>query len=181
MRIISGLLKGRIVKGINIDGTRPTMDRVKESMFAIIQNNIKNSTCLDLFGGSGSLGIEAISNGANISYFVDNNKTAIKIIKENLTNLNILDKSAIINKDYNSALNYFKNNNIKFDVIFIDPPYNMQIINDILEYISLNNLLNTNGIIVCETDELYLKSEIKNLVKYKEKKYGSTYLTFYKN
>ena len=88
MRVISGFLKGRIIKGININGTRPTMDRVKESLFAIIQNNIKNSICLDLFAGSGSLGIEAISNGAQMSYFVDNSKIAIKTINENINNLN---------------------------------------------------------------------------------------------
>ena len=180
MRVISGFLKGRGIKGINIEGTRPTMDRVKESLFAIIQNKINNSVCLDLFAGSGSLGIEAISNGCYKSYFVDDNKIAINIIKENIKNLDIIDKSIIINNDYMKSLINFKNNNIKFDIIFIDPPYKMHIINDIIEHISNNSLLNDNGIIVCETDDLYLNNKIGNIEKYKEKKYGSTYLTFYR-
>ena len=89
MRVISGVLKGRNVKGYDIDGTRPTMDRVKESMFATIQNNLKDSVCLDLFCGSGNLGIEAISNGSKLCYFVDNNIKAIKVVEENLKTLNI--------------------------------------------------------------------------------------------
>ncbi len=181
MRVISGLLGGRTIKGIDIIGTRPTMDRVKESLFATIQPNIGNSTCLDLFGGSASLGIEAISNGANMCYFVDNNKSAIKTINYNIDNLNIKDKCIVINKDYNDALDFFKKNNIKFDIIFLDPPYSMHVINNIIEYIDTNNLLNKNGIIICEVDDLYLKDEFKKIVKYKEKKYGSTYLCFYKN
>ena len=84
MRIISGIYKGKIIKGHNIEGTRPTMDRVKESLFSMIQLKIKNSVCLDLFAGSGNLGIECISNGSRITYFVDNNIQAIKTLKENL-------------------------------------------------------------------------------------------------
>ena len=84
MRVISGSLRGREIKGYTIDGTRPTMDRVKESMFAIIQDYIKDSICLDLFSGTGNLGIEAISNGAKKVYFNDKNKVATKIIKENI-------------------------------------------------------------------------------------------------
>ena len=78
MRIISGIYKGKTIKGHNIEGTRPTMDRVKESLFSMIQLKIKNSVCLDLFSGSGNLGIECISNGSKITYFVDNNIQAIK-------------------------------------------------------------------------------------------------------
>ena len=180
MRVISGYLKGRNIKGINIKGTRPTMDRVKESMFAIIQKEIPNSICLDLFSGSGSLAIEAISNGADYSYLVDNSNVAIKTIKENIISLNIINKCKILNQTYTDALNYFYKNNIKFNVIFIDPPYDMHIINDILMYISTNDLLYDNGVIVCEIDKLYLEDNINNLKKIKEKKYGTNYLSFYK-
>ena len=82
MKVISGKLKGRVLKGYNIEGTRPTMDRVKESLFASIQDRIMDSVVLDLFAGSGNLGIEAISNGANKCYFVDNNKICIKTIND---------------------------------------------------------------------------------------------------
>ncbi len=180
MRVISGNLKGRVIKGYTIDGTRPTMDRVKESIFSTIQSDVADSIFLDLFAGSGSMGIEAISNGANTCYFVDKSKGAINVLNDNINTFNIKDKSIIITNDYNEALNYFKNNNIKFDIIFIDPPYNMHIINNIIEYIGNNNLLNDNGIIICEVDNKYLKEEFNNIIKYKDKKYGSTYVYFYK-
>lgn len=179
MRVISGFLKGRIIKGFTLNGTRPTMDRVKESVFASIQTTIPNSVCLDLFAGSGALGIEAISNGASKCFFVDNSKDAIKVINENINNFNITEKATILKKDYKEALKELEENNTKFDIIFIDPPYNMHIINDIIEYIDKNNLLNKNGVIICEIDNNYLKSDFQNLYKYKEKRYGSTYVYFY--
>jgi 16S rRNA (guanine966-N2)-methyltransferase len=117
VRVISGVLKGKILKGHDLEGTRPTMDRVKESLFAMIQNNIKDSVCLDLFAGSGSLGIEALSNGAKYVYFIDNKKRAIEIIKDNLKNVD--NKHEILLNDYRKALDYFKNNNIHFDLIFL--------------------------------------------------------------
>lgn len=181
MRVISGTLKGRNIKGFTIDGTRPTMDRVKESLFGSIQNYIPNSICLDLFAGSGSLGIEAISNGAKTCYFVDKNRIAINTINENIKNFNIQDKSIVIQNDYNYALKYFNDNNIKFDVIFLDPPYDMHVINNILDCISKNDLLNEDGIVVCEVDNKYLDSKYHNLNLIKEKKYGTTYVYIYVN
>ena len=89
MRVISGYLKGRNILGYNIPGTRPTMDRVKESMFASIQDYIDNSTVLDLFCGTGSLGIEALSMGASRCYFVDNNKDILRYLNKNINNLGI--------------------------------------------------------------------------------------------
>ena len=115
MRVISGTLKGRNILGYNTPGTRPTMDRVKESMFASIQDYTPNSVVLDLFCGTGSLGIEALSMGSNKCYFVDNGREILKYLNKNIDNLNIRNKSIIINKDYRDSLLYFKNNNIKFD------------------------------------------------------------------
>ena len=146
MKIISGTLKGRTIKGFDIEGTRPTMDRVKESVFASIQNYIPNSQVLDLFAGTGNLGIEAISNGAKYCYFVDNNKVAYKTILNNINNFNINDKCNVMLNDYHKALQYYKNNNIKFDIIFIDPPYKYQIIENIIEIVREDNLINNNGI-----------------------------------
>ena len=120
MKVISGLLKGRNIKGFDIDGTRPTMDRVKESLFSIIQSYINDAIVLDLFAGSGNLGIEAISNGCKKCYFVDKNKIACNVIKENISNFKI-DNGTVINDDYMNALNNLKD--IKFDLIFLDPPY----------------------------------------------------------
>ena len=180
MRVISGFLKGRNILGYTLDGTRPTMDRVKESLFGIIQNYVNDSICLDLFAGSGSLGIEAISNGAKKCYFVDKSIDAIKVLNENLNNFNIENKTKVIKNDYINSLNYFKEKNIKFDIIFLDPPYKMHILNNIMNYLVENDLLNDNGIIVCEIDNQYLDNNIKKLELIKQKKYGTTYLYIYR-
>ena len=179
MRVISGILKGRIIKGYDIDGTRPTMDRVKESIFSIIQNYIDESVCLDLFAGSGNLGIECISNGANKCYFVDNNKIAINTIKENINSFKIESKSIVIKDDYNNALNYFKTNGIKFDLVFLDPPYRFNYINNILNYLVKNDMLNNGGLVICEFENDIVK-EIEELAVYKEKKYGSKKVIIFK-
>ena len=104
MKVISGTLKGRTIKGFTIKGTRPTMDRVKESIFATIQNHIKDSLVLDLFAGSGNYGIEAISNYAKFVYFNDINKEACSVIKNNLQEFKIEDKGLILNLDYLKCL-----------------------------------------------------------------------------
>ena len=149
MKIISGKYKGRIIEGYDIVGTRPTQDRIKESLFAMIQNNIYDSVCLDLFTGSGNLGIEALSNGASKCIFVDINNKCIEVLKKNLRS--ILEESYQIYKlDYNEALKMFKDKNIKFDIIFLDPPYNLDCLDSIIKIIIEFNLLNDNGLIVCE-------------------------------
>ncbi len=165
MRVISGKYKGKKLQGFNIDGTRPTMDRIKESLFASIQNKINESICLDLFAGSGALGIEALSQGAKSCDFIDHNKEAIKIIKNNLEN--IKEDYNIINTDYKS---YLKKINKKYDIIFLDPPYQNNLLNKSLKYIEEYDLLNENGIIVCEFENEIPKSNLKLI---KEKSYGS--------
>lgn len=175
MRIISGKYKGKKLLGDNIDGTRPTMDRVKESLFGIIQNDIKNSICLDLFAGSGSLGIEALSNGASTCYFVDKNKLVIDVLNKNTSNI---EGSIIIKDDYLNALTNFKNKNIKFDIIFLDPPYKLNLIEPSLKKIKEYDLLNKEGIIICEYENEVFDIDY-NLIK--EKKYGSKKIKIYKN
>ena len=130
MRVISGKYKGRKLDGFDIDGTRPTMDRVKESLFGTIQNYVKGADTLDLFAGSGSLGIEALSMGANKCWFVDNNKLVIDILNKNLKGI---DDANVMRNDYYEALNYFKKNNITFDLILLDPPYKLNLINKCID------------------------------------------------
>lgn len=178
MRVISGKYKGRNIKGFDIIGTRPTMDRVKESLFASINSNLKNSVILDLFAGSGNLGIEALSNGSTKAYFIDNNKTAIKTIKENVKNIKITEDIFIYNMDYLEALKYFKNNNIKFDIIFLDPPYKDKILSNILDIIYNYDLLNKDGILVLEYDND--KIDYNNYELIKNKKYGNKYVMILK-
>ena len=178
MKIISGQLKGRNISGYNIDGTRPTMDRVKESLFGMIQDYIKNSTVLDLFAGSGQLGIEAISNGAKECYFIDNNKVVINLLNNNINNLNINQNSHVILSDWKKFLNEV--NNIKFDLIFIDPPYDYDVYEKILKKIIELDLLNTNGLIILEHRNLSFNKAYSNLFLYKEKSYGNKTITIYK-
>ena len=179
MKIISGFLKGRIIKGFDIEGTRPTMDRVKESLFGTIQNYVSDSIVLDLFAGSGNLGFEAISNGAKYCYFNDFNKKCVSLIKNSINDFKVEDFASCLNLDYKRALEYFKENNISFDLIFLDPPYKNDCLNDVLSYICDNNLLNNNGIVVCEVDSLYLNFSRYEVIK--EKKYGDKYIIIYKN
>ena len=174
MRVISGKYKGKKLDGFLIDGTRPTMDRVKESMFAMVQNNIDGKICLDLFAGTGALGIEALSNGASKVYFVDNNNEIGKILSKNL---NGMDNYQIMITDYNKALKYFRDNDIKLDLIILDPPYHRLYINKILDFIYDNNLLNEKGKIIAEYEE-----ENVNTCKFKIAKtrdYGVKHVTIF--
>lgn len=164
MRIISGKYRGKKLKGFDIEGTRPTMDRVKESLFGMIQSYVNDSTVLDLFAGSGALGIEAISEGAKKCIFVDNNINCINTIKENTSNFD--EDIEIINTDYKR---YLKNTDLKFDIIFLDPPYRANNLNKALRIIQERNLLNDGGIVVCEYENVKIET---NLSKIKEKSYG---------
>ena len=180
MKVISGIYKGRVLEGFTIDGTRPTMDRVKESLFAMLQNYITGSVVLDLFSGSGNLGIEAISNGASKCYFVDNNKKCINIIKDNIKQLGIEDYSFVIQNDYRKVLEYFKDNSIKFDIIFIDPPYKYEVINELIDIITRYNILNDNGIMVLEYSLDKIDGNIDGYKLLKYKRYGDKYVSIIK-
>lgn len=174
MRVISGKYKGRKLDGFDIEGTRPTMDRVKESLFAMIQDKVNGSIVLDLFAGSGALGIETLSNGASKVYFVDNNKEIEKVLKKNLSGM---EGYEVIINDYNKVLKMFRDNNQKFDIILLDPPYDRHFINKILDFIYNNNLLKENGVIVTEYESEKVKSD--NFHIYKERKYGSKIVTIF--
>ena len=175
MRVISGKYKGKKLIGFDKEGTRPTKDRVKESVFAMIQNKLRDSIFLDLFAGSGSIGIEALSNGASKCYFVDNGKQIIKVLNENLNNI---DNAVVINNSYIYALNYFKDNNITFYIIFLDPPYHLNLLNDALKYIEKYNLLKNDGLINCEYEE-EVPLDIHDVIAIK--KYGKPNINIFKN
>ena len=175
MKIISGKYKGRNLEGFDLDGTRPTMDRVKESLFGMIQNYIDDSIVLDLFSGSGNLSIEALSEGAKYAYSVDSNYKAIKTIKKNIDTINITDIE-VLNMDYIEALKYFNNKNIKFNIIFLDPPYKTNYIEKSIIKIDEYDLLEDDGIIVCESDNLDRIVYTDKYKSVKDKKYGDKYI-----
>ena len=171
VRVISGRYKGRNILGFDLDGTRPTMDRVKESLFAMIQSYLDGAICLDLFAGSGNLGIEALSEGASFVYFCDHNHKAVKTIEKNAENIGIEDYK-VLGMDYIKCLDYLMDNECSFDIIFLDPPYQTDYIEKSLKRIGDSSLLKDTGIIVCESDSLdkIVYPDCFSCVK--EKKYG---------
>jgi len=179
VKVISGIYKGRVLDGYTMNGTRPTMDRVKESLFAMIQNKIKESIILDLFSGSGNLGIEALSEGAKEAYLVDYNKKATKTIEKNLNKLEI-NNCKVLAMDYLKALTYLKNENKIFDIIFLDPPYQTDYIEIAIKKILELDILNDEGIIACETDQLSKIYQDTRVSVIKEKKYGDKYIVLLK-
>lgn len=176
MKVISGKYKGRKIEGFDIEGTRPTMDRVKESLFATIQNYVKESVVLDLFSGSGNLGIEALSEGASYAYLVDKNIKCIKTINKNINNIGI-ENVKVLNMDYKLAL---KQINKKLDLIFLDPPYKTSLIEDSLKLIDEYDLLSDDGLIVCESDDVDKIIYSNKYESIKEKRYGDKYIVLLK-
>ena len=175
MKVISGKYKGRVLEGFEIEGTRPTMDRVKESLFSILQEKIPNSVVLDLFSGSGNLAIEALSEGASFAYAVDHNKIAINTIKKNVEKINI-ENIEIIKSDYQKALDYLERKNIKLDIVFLDPPYKTNYIEQSIKKIDEKELIKEKGWIICESDnkDKIIYSDSYRIIK--EKKYGDKYI-----
>lgn len=180
MRVISGYLKGRKIDGYNVETTRPTMDRVKESMFASIQNDIDESVVLDLFCGSGSLGIEAISMGSSRCYFVDNNRNILKYLNKNIDTLGIKGKSNVIEKDYREALLYFKNNNIRFNIILVDAPYKLEVMEEIIKLVNEYNSLYDNGLLILEYSFDKLGENYGDLKLIRNKKYSDKFVNIYR-
>lgn len=175
MRVIAGIYRHRIINGpTDNPKIRPTKDRIREAFFSSL-GNIENKVFLDLFAGSGSIGIEAISRGARKSYFVDNSKIAIRFIKDNLMSLQI-DNGEIIENDAIIALERFKNQKIQFDIIYIDPPYDSDNYFPILSYIYNNDLLTDKGIVAFEAKK---KIELNPTwySKIKEYHYGEIIVT----
>lgn len=183
MRVISGKARGTKLSSIESLSTRPTLDRVKESLFNIIQNNLKGAVILDLFAGSGQLGIEALSRGADKAYLCDINRDAVKMIKQNLEKTKLKDKTVVINEDYKKALRTL-NTNEKFDIIFIDPPYKEDIAVDSIIDIIHESRLKENGIMIIETDEIERDlreiNKIENIKIIDQRKYGRASLIFIK-
>jgi 16S rRNA (guanine(966)-N(2))-methyltransferase RsmD len=159
---------------------RPTSDMVKESLFNILGNEIIESDFLDLFGGTGGVGIEAISRGAKHVVFIDNSIKSIKVLRKNLENLKIDDDAEIFNADYLTAISKLHRNGKLFDIIFIDPPYSTGIAQRALEQIHEEKILKDGGIIIVEHDLRDLMPErVGSIAMYREKRYGNTKLSFY--
>lgn len=176
LRIISGKYKGRNLKGFSIDGTRPTMDRVKESLFAMIQSKLKNAIVLDLFAGSGNLGLEALSNGAKKAIFVDKNNICIDTIKNNIESIKIEEETIVLKSDYKIAIKELISKNIKVDLVFLDPPYHENLLNDSIDLIVKSGILNDEALLIIEYEEGNVDCSL-NLLK--EREYGNKKIRIY--
>ena len=157
MRIIAGKNRGRKLETLEGLATRPTLDGTKEAIFSSLGGMLYDFTVLDVFGGSGALSLEAISRGAKKAYILDNNIEAIDIIKKNAKNLNSMKELTILYGDYHQILKRFENSK-QFDLIFLDPPFRLKVIDELIEYIIEKNLLADEGYIVAE----YPKEDVVN-------------------
>lgn len=179
VRVISGSARGLKLNTPGDDRVRPTTDRVKESMFNIVQDWVYDSQVLDLFAGSGALGIEALSRGASQAVFCDNSLDSIKIIKSNIEKARVVDRSQIVSGDFKRCLRDMEAKNQSFDMIFVDPPYYKGLFEEVLDTIRSCKILKKDGIVIVEHDAKRPIGQVEGLEVYKEKKYGITMLTFY--
>ena len=190
MRIISGKAKGVRLSALSSKKTRPILDRAKESMFGILESYLPDGVVLDLFAGTGSLGIEALSRGAKRCLFVENSTNAIKVIKKNLQNANLLKRTVVLKINAFRLLDFIKNKDIKFDLILVAPPYKLLDIGcgdrkrifSLMEAFVSKQVINEKGIIVLQH---HIKQKIvqecfKQLNIIDERQYSNTQLTFLK-
>ncbi len=174
MRIISGMRKGLKLKSPDGMNTRPTTDRVKESIFNLLQFCLPCDMVLDLFAGSGALGIEALSRHSSHAVFVDQNRQSIALVQDNLSIAQFQEKATVVSKD---ALSYLKECSATFDLIFLDPPYNKGFLIPVLQEIAERNLLADDGIIVVESEENGETIEGSPFSVRRVAKYGKTVIT----
>ena len=178
MRVITGKARGVVLSTPKGMHTRPTTDRVKEALFSIIQFDIPTAKVLDLFGGTGQLGIEALSRNAKYAVFVDEREDACKLIRENLRKTRLEESAKVVRSDYAAYLRSCKE---KFDIIFLDPPYAEVFLENSLKMITEIDILETGGVIVTERplgkDLLW---DFPGYTRSKDYKYGNTLLTIYR-
>lgn len=181
LRVISGTRKGHRLKSPKGRNIRPTEDRIKESLFNILGVIGSEAIVLDGFGGTGSIGIEFLSRGAKFCYFVDNSTESINLIHENLTHTKFLDQSKVIKRDFFAALKFLKGEGIRFNYIYLDPPFRQDgYINKLLESIDREEILAKDGLIIIEHEsELSTEDEIYRFIKVDSRKYGSKTISFY--
>ena len=193
MRIIAGKFKAKRINSPKTEKTRPTLDRVKEALFSIIDSYIDEGEILDLFGGTGNLALEAVSRGASFAWINDKENLSISTILSNVKLTNTTEYVKITKKDYAKCLNQIVKEDKLFDVIFLDPPYDSNLAIDTLNFISEceDKVLKKDGIIVYETDKNFLlkleknnKADVlksfKNLQCIDERAYGNVVLMLYK-
>lgn len=177
MRVITGTAKGRQLETLSGEDVRPTTDRIKEAVFSIVQFQIQGRSFLDLFAGSGQMGIEALSRGAESATFVDNRRQSVEIVKKNLKKTNLSANAKVFNMDSLSFLSMKKDS---YDLVFLDPPYKTGLLQSALE--SVTGVVKKSGIIICENpvDE-QLPEQLSDFLLDRAYRYGKIKITTYKH
>lgn len=177
MRIIAGELKGRKLMAPRDESVRPTAEKVREAVFSMLQIFVPDAVVVDLFAGTGSLGLEALSRGARRAYFVDRDRSSIAMVKANVGSCGMEDRSVILCADYSSAMERIHD---RADIVFLDPPYRAGFMEDCLSRLAASDLLPEGGIVVAEhgVGEL-LPDEVLNLRRIRDRKYGKVRVSIY--
>lgn len=176
MRIVAGKYRHRLINFPQTGNTRPTMDKVREALMSAIGMNIYNRVVLDLFAGSGALGIESLSRGAKCCYFVDNDKTSIKVIKDNISIIGISEEVHVEFTSYKDFLQ--RNKDKKFSLLFLDPPYKDDYVyQEVVDFMIKNDMLTSDAIVVCEADKEL--NECEYFKNYRHYKYGTVHVNIY--
>lgn len=181
MRVISGTAKGLLLKSVAGRGTRPTTDKVKEALFNMIGPYFSGDKVLDLFAGTGGLGIEALSRGAGQAIFIDRNPKAIEVIKHNIQTTNVMDRSEVYCSDAKRALKVMTKQGLSFKLIFLDPPYRLDNADVLLADMWNNGLIAKDAIIIVEHDSKYkYPNKIQSLYAWKTAGYGEVGIIVYR-
>lgn len=179
MRIISGKYGGQYLVSFKADHIRPTTDRVKESLFNILKNDIESARVLDLFCGTGNLGIEALSRGASEVLFVDLHPKSLSILKQNIEKLAVDEPHRILRKDVFSFLGGYKEE--AFDLIFIDPPFTEAIAHDVMQKLAASKVFQANTLIAIESGRREkIEDDYGSLYRYNHREFGDKYLSLFK-
>lgn len=180
MRVISGSARGHRLKSLKGLATRPTTDKVKESLFNMIAPYINGAYVLDLFAGTGSLGIETLSRGAAFAEFVDNNPAAVGIISENLVHTKLVHLAKVVKCDWRDYINRVYDRDKPFDIILMDPPYSKDLIIPVLGQLGAKQLIHKDGMIVVEAEKGdNLPESVGPLQNVRIREYGRTIITLY--
>lgn len=182
MRIIAGTAKGRKLASFRGLSIRPTTDKVREAIFNILPQSFPFKNVLDLFAGTGAMGVEALSRGAEKATLVDSDPRAIRVIKKNLELCRFTEQAVIMNMDVESALHILSKKKKRFDLILIDPPYEASMTGNALKSIDEQGLLSPDGIIVSESSKRMIwDGALKGIELTDRRRYGDTVVSFYKN
>ena len=179
MRVISGSARATTLYAVKGIQTRPTSDFIKENLFNIIRDDLRDAAFLDLFAGTGAIGIEALSRGVKQVVFVDISRKCVEVIGRNLDKTRLADRAVVIKDDALKAIKKLADRNNVFDIIYMDPPYFEDLLLNVMEYVVAHRILAKDGYIVVEMSKQYNAPEVHGLNIFKAKEYSGTRLVFY--